>query len=122
VSARVFYQPPLRFVIFYAVMDRIRHLARLSVMRACGFSCLAVALVMMGTAFDPSASFRFGAVGMLVLAAALAVVGENYHRRRRIDETEVWIMLPEAERPPKEIARRLIVTAMRAELLEKAFW
>jgi Ca2+/Na+ antiporter len=103
-------------------MEQIRVLARLSVMRACGFACLAILMAMMGMAYDPSISFRAGAGGLLILAAVLWIRGETYHQRGRIDDSEVWIMLPEAERPPKEAARPLIVTAMREELLEKAHW
>jgi Ca2+/Na+ antiporter len=103
-------------------MDQIRDLARFSVLRASGFSVLAVALVMLGTAHDLAASFRYGAAGLLVLALALAYAGLSYHRRRRIEETEVWIMMAPEDRPPKEMARVVITRAMRAELLEKALW
>lgn len=104
-------------------MSKIRKLARLSVMRASGFSALAILMVMMGTAHDPVTSFKLGAVGMLILSAVLLYRGESYHRHiRRISDTEVWLMLRENERPPKDIARGLIVAAMRAELLQKSGW
>ncbi len=103
-------------------MERIRELARFSVLRAAGYSVLAIALVMAGTLYDPAASLRYGASGLLLLAGAFWLAASWYHHRKRIESTEVWIMLDPAERPPKEIARTLIIAAMRAELLEKALW
>lgn len=103
-------------------MDKISRLARLSVLRAGGFACLAILMVMMGTAHDPALSMKCGAGGMLVVSAIMLFVGQNYHKRKRIEETEVWIMLAEADRPPVAIARTLIVNAMRGELLEKSAW
>lgn len=103
-------------------MDKINRLARLSVLRAGGFACLAILMMMMGTAHDPALSLKCGAGGMLAVSAVMLFVGRNYHRRKRIEETEVWIMLGEAERPPIAVARTLIVNAMRDELLEKSAW
>lgn len=103
-------------------MDKITQLAQLSVLRASGFSGLAILMVMMGTASDPAASLRYGAMGLITLSSAMWLCAHRYPRRRRIDETEVWIMLTEAERPPIERARVLIVAAMREQLVEKARW
>jgi len=103
-------------------MERITQLARLSVLRAWGFSGLAILMVMMGTASDLAASFFFGASGALAVSAAMTVYGLTYHRRRRVEDTEVWIMLAEQERPARPVARMLIVTAMRDQLLDKAYW
>lgn len=103
-------------------MEEITRLARLSVLRASGFSGLAILMVMMGTAHDPSLSFRFGALGLLVLSAAMGLYASAYAYRRRVDETEVWIMLQPEKRPDKTIALRLIVAAMREQLVEKAQW
>ena len=79
-------------------------------------------MMMMGTLHNPAASLRFGAGSFLLLAIAMAIYALCYHRRRRIEETEVWIMLPVERRPSKEVARTLIVNAMRDQLLEKASW
>ncbi|KGF70192.1 hypothetical protein LL06_06545 [Hoeflea sp. BAL378] len=103
-------------------MDRINTLARLSVLRAGAFACLAILMMMMGTAHDPALSMKCGAGGMLAISAIMLVVGKNYHKRKRIEDTEVWIMLAKEERPPAGIARPLIINAMRLELLEKSAW
>ena len=101
-------------------MDRITELARLSVLRASGFAGLAIMMVIMGSLGDPPAAFRYGAMCLLMLSAAMGIYGYRYPRRRRIEETEVWIMLGAEERPEKQVARQLIVAAMRDQLLEKS--
>ena len=103
-------------------MEEIDRLARLSVLRASGFAGLAILMTMMGTAHDPAASMRFGATGLLILSAVMMVMARVYHRRRRIQDSEVWIMLAPENRPAPDIARRLIIEAMRRHLLEKALW
>ncbi len=79
-------------------------------------------MTMSGLLFDLSLACRMGAFFALALAFALQVRAVTYHRIKRIDETEVWILLDESLRPPKEAARRLIVQAMRVELTEKALY
>lgn len=101
-------------------MDRITQLARLSVLRASGFAGIAILMVTMGSLHDPSAALRYAAACVLVLSASMGIYGCRYDRRQRIEETEVWIMLRGEERPEKTVARRLIVTAMREQLLEKS--
>ncbi len=103
-------------------MDEITKLARYSVLRASGFAGIAIFLVMMTTAFEPLASFLFGALGLSLLAVTMTAYARYYHFRQRIDDTEVWIMLPKDHRPNRDIARRLIVNAMRDQLMEKAGW
>lgn len=101
---------------------RVRKLAELTVMKASGYACLAIATTMSGMAFAPALALRTGAVMLLALAVALEVTARRYHRIRRITESEVWNLIPSAERPDKERGRALIVPAMRAELHQKALW
>ncbi len=103
-------------------MPEIERLASLVVWRAFGFCWLAIGTTMSGLLFDLSLACRTGAFFAILLALVLQLRAATYHRIRRIDETEVWILLDERVRPPKEIARRLIVPAMRLELREKALY
>jgi hypothetical protein len=103
-------------------VEKITHLARFAVLRASGFTGIAILMVMMGTAHDMALSLRLGAAGFFILSFAMATCARLYHRRRRVEETEVWIMLPEADRPAKSVARTLIVDAMRQQLAQKALW
>lgn len=103
-------------------MPEIERLASLVVWRGFGFCWLAIGTTMSGLLFDVSLACRIGALLAIGLAIALQIRAETYHRIKRINETEVWILLDEHLRPPKEQARRLIVLAMRLELREKALY
>lgn len=103
-------------------MDRIRYLAAVSVLRGSGFACLAIVTAMSGVMFDPELAFLLGATLMLTLAIVLELKARTFHRVRRISETEVWVLLGDGNRPPKDEARRLIIAAMTRELHEKALW
>jgi hypothetical protein len=92
------------------------------VWRGFGFCWLAIAAAMSGLIFDLPLACRVGAVLALILALALQFRAETYHRIKYIKESEVWIMLGEDDRPSKEMARQLIVPAMRGELREKALY
>ena len=100
----------------------IERLASIVVWRAFGFCWLAIGTAMSGLLFDLSLACRIGALFALVIAFAFQLRAVTYHRIRRIDETEVWILLDEHLRPPKALARGLIVQAMRLELREKALY
>lgn len=101
-------------------MGQIRRLAAVVVWRGFGFAWLAIATAMSGLVFDLALACRIGALGGMIVALALELRAHLYPRIRRITATEVWILLPEADRPPREIARQLIIGAMREELRDKA--
>jgi hypothetical protein len=103
-------------------MQRINRLASIVVWRGFGFAWLAICTAMSGMIFDLALACRVGALLALVLALVMQFKAETYHRIKRITETEVWILLGEEARPSKDIARGLIVTAMRGELREKALY
>ncbi|MCG6121789.1 MAG: hypothetical protein MEP57_03650 [Microvirga sp.] len=103
-------------------MDRIGQLAALSVLRATGFATLAIGLAMATLAFDPALSLQVGGIFFLLLAVVMDYRARVYPRKRRIRESEVWIMLADDQRPPEALARRLIVPAMQRELREKGLW
>lgn len=103
-------------------MQEINRLASVVVWRGFGFSWLGIATAMSGLIFDLALAGRVGAILALVLALALQIKAETYHRIRYIKESEVWIMLANDTRPPEHIARRLIVPAMRDQLREKALY
>lgn len=103
-------------------MPEIERLASLVVWRGFGFCWLAIFMAMSGLLFDLALACRIGALLSVGLALVLQVRAETYHRIRRISETEVWILLDKRLRPSQEVARRLIVPAMRLELREKALY
>jgi hypothetical protein len=103
-------------------MAQIRRLASIVVWRGFGFCWLAIAAAMSGLIFDLSLACRIGALLGMAVALGLQLRAETYHRIKRIDSTEVWILMPKEARPTKEQARSLIVAAMRDELREKALY
>lgn len=103
-------------------MDIIGKLAAFSVLRATAFAALAICLSMFTLAFDPALALKVGGLGFLVLAGVMDFRAAFYPRKRRIRESEVWIMLDDDKRPPEELARRLIVPAMQRQLREKGLW
>lgn len=103
-------------------MERIRKLATHSVLRGTGFSVLAISLAMAALISVPVIALRVGGIGFLVLAVAMDLKAMIYPYKRRIRESEVWIMLEDHERPMESTARPLIVSAMQQELREKALW
>ncbi|HSF94506.1 MAG TPA: hypothetical protein VLA52_05720 [Thermohalobaculum sp.] len=103
-------------------MTQIERLASLVVWRGFGFSWLAIAMAMSGLVFDLSLACRIGSLMALVVALIFEMKAATYHRIKRISECEVWIMLADDARPPIEIARRIIVPAMRDQLREKALY
>jgi hypothetical protein len=103
-------------------MGQIRRIASIVVWRGFGFCWLAIAAAMSGLIFDLSLACRIGALLGIIVALGLQLKAETYHLVKRIDATEVWILLSEEARPSKEIARGLIVAAMRDELREKALY
>lgn len=103
-------------------MKRIQKLAAHSVLRGTGFAVLAITLAMAALISVPVIALRVGGIGFLILAVAMVLKATVYPRKRRIRESEVWIMLEDHERPVESTARPLIVTAMQQELREKALW
>jgi hypothetical protein len=94
-------------------MDRLRHLATVSVARASGFAGLAILCVMVGFAADVVQSFKVGGVLALIVSLALALKAA-WASRRPYKRTELWLMLEPAERPLAHVAQRLISGVLRA--------
>lgn len=102
-------------------MDHIRAIAYATVMRACGFGSLAIFCVMIGLSFAPRAAFQAG--GFLTTLMTLILIYKAWeaptksHRR-----TELWLYLPEDQRPPEGQAQWAVATAMRETYLTFARW
>lgn len=86
-------------------MEKIRQIAMLCVGRAVFFGGFAISLVMISFSFDLRLALRVGAILTLAMAALLLWFAFTAQRREP-RKTEVWMVLPEAERPENEHARR----------------
>ena len=81
-------------------MDRIEHLADLTVKRGCGFALLAIATVMLGLSYDLVLCFKSGAILEALHGAVLGILAykaPGWNHRA----TELWALLNKgADLPP----------------------
>jgi len=87
--------------------SRVRELALLSISRGCGFAGLAIICFMVGLAGYPRIALESGAILMMAVAAVL-IVKADLSVSRPYKHTELWILLPPAERPRAEFAQQII--------------
>lgn len=100
--------------------EHVRRYAFLSVARGCGFGALTILTAMVGSAFDLSLVLRVGGFGFLLMCFVLIF------KALRVDavpmkQTEVWIMMNPAERPPEKLAAVWIAAARREALYRFAY-
>lgn len=100
-------------------MDAIENAAFISIGRACGFAGLAVFCVVFGLMFDPVLAARAGGLISLLIAATLSVYA-HFARTRHYKRTEVWLILRKEERPPENIAQRIIGEVLRVTYIRFA--
>ena len=102
-------------------MELMRRIAYETVLRACGFACLAIFCIMIGLSFDPHACFQAGAFLTLLMTIVLLAKAHGAPRKdhRRM---ELWLYLPEEHRPPADHAQWASATVMRETYLTFARW
>ncbi len=93
-------------------MDAIENAAYVSVGRACGFAGLAIFCLLAGLSFDPVLATETGGKACLVVTAVLVFKGVRapflpYAR------TELWLILPKDQQPPKSVAQKVVGTTLR---------
>jgi hypothetical protein len=95
-----------------AAMDKLEHLAELSVARGCGYGGLAILTFMVGLSWDMVLATKVGGLLVLLVSMILVVKAElspiRPHRR-----TELWLMLDHGDRPNEAIAQRVIGAVLR---------
>ncbi len=93
-------------------MDAIENAAYVSVGRACGFAGLGVFCLMFGLSFDPALAARTG--GGLCLLVTLILGGYAWWAPLRpYQRTETWLMIPEDQRPPADVAQQIVGETLR---------
>lgn len=97
----------------------IEEKAKISVARGCGFACLAIVCLMVGSSINLSLSFQIGGLGLLIMSAIL-ILKHSRLATTSFKRTEVWIMLSKEERPDEATARRLIGEILGRTYLEFA--
>jgi hypothetical protein len=98
------------------MLQRIEHVAHVSVARACGFASLAILTFMVGLSADMLSSLKVGGILSLILCFTL-LVKARLASRRSYKQTELWLMLPAHDRPHSAIAQQVIGTVLRETFL-----
>lgn len=98
-------------------MEAIERAAFTSIGRACGFAGLAVITLMLGLSFEPVLALRIGGYGGFGVTAILLLYAFTA-RIRPYKRTETWLLIPKDQRPPADIAQRVIGNHLR----EAYFW
>lgn len=101
------------------MIERIEHLAHVSVARGCGFVALGIMTFFIGMSGDLVVAFK-SAGYLSLLACAVLLLRGGLARSQPYRRTELWIMLKPAERPPEAVAQQLIGTALREVYLHFA--
>ncbi len=100
--------------------ELLQRTAHLSVSRGCGFGLLAIVTAMMGLANDLPLALRWGGISMLLMCFVLLLkAARAYHVPYR--STEVWILIPDNQRPPEAFAAAMIAEARREACLAYAY-
>jgi len=102
-------------------MDRMRQVAFQIVLRACLFSALAIFCLMVGLSYDLRLSFQTGGV-LTLLMAVILVIKAIEARTKSYRKTEMWLLIPKDQRPPKAYAQRVSSTILRETYLSFALW
>jgi hypothetical protein len=102
-------------------MEHMRRIAYETVMRACGFGCLAIFCVMIGMSFEPRAAFQAGGTLTMMMAGVLIykareALTKDYRR------TEMWLYIEKDLRPPEAQAQWASSTVLRETYLTFALW
>lgn len=102
-------------------MDRIRHLALLSISRGCAFAGIAIVTLMVGLSYDPVMMTQAGAISLTIAAVVLRLFAMAAPRRNP-RRTEIWIMLDPGDVPPADVAQRVIGKALAEIYLLFSRW
>jgi hypothetical protein len=91
-------------------MQAIRQVAFMSTARGCGFASLAIVTAVFGFLDTPAFALKLGGV-FLLLSTAILILKAWRAPAVPYKRTEVWLLLPEDQRPNKAFAQEMIVAA-----------
>jgi len=102
-------------------MEHMRRIAFETVLRACGFGSLAIFCIMIGMSFQPRLAFQAGGF-LTMLMAGILMLKAYEARTKNYRKTELWLYLPEDQRPPEATAQWASSTVLRETYLTFARW
>src|SRR5262245_6744645 len=102
-------------------MEHMRRIAYETVLRACGFACLAIFCVMIGMSFNPRLAFQAGGFLTTIMAFVL-ILKSREALTKDYRKTEMWLYLEKDFRPPEAYAQWASATVLRDTYLTFALW
>jgi hypothetical protein len=102
-------------------MEHMRQVAYETVLRACGFGCLAIFCVMIGMSFDPRLAFQAGGFLTTIMAFVL-ILKSREALTKDYRKTEMWLYIDKEFRPPEAYAQWASSTILRDTYLTFAMW
>ncbi|MGD9925457.1 MAG: hypothetical protein AB7L90_10900 [Hyphomicrobiaceae bacterium] len=94
------------------MIERIEHLAHVTVARGCGFAALAILTFFIGMLGELATAFKCAGY-LSMLACTVLLLKAGLARLQPYRRTELWLMLKPTERPPTAVAQQLIGTTLR---------
>jgi hypothetical protein len=102
-------------------MEHMRQVAYETVLRACGFGCLAIFCVMIGMSFDPRLAFQAGGF-LTTIMAFILILKSREALSKDYRKTEMWLYIDKQFRPPEAYAQWASSTILRDTYLTFAMW
>jgi hypothetical protein len=102
-------------------MEHMRRIAYETVLRACGFGCLAIFCVMIGMSFSPRLAFQAGGF-LTTMMAFILILKAREALTKDYRKTEMWLYLEKDFRPPEAYAQWASATVLRDTYLTFALW
>lgn len=102
-------------------MEHMRRVAYETVLRACGFACLAIFCVMVGMSFNPRLAFQAGGF-LTTIMAFILILKSREALTKDYRKTEMWLYIDKQYRPPEAYAQWASSTILRDTYLTFAFW
>ena len=102
-------------------MEHMRQIAYETVLRACGFGCLAIFCVMVGMSFDPRLAFQAGGF-LTTIMAFILILKSREALTKDYRRTEMWLYVEKDFRPPEAYAQWATSTVLRDTYLTFALW
>jgi hypothetical protein len=94
------------------VFERIEELAHLSVGRGCGFAAIAILTCVVGLSDNMELALRCG--GYFSLLTCMILLLKAWHADGKpYRHTELWLMIPKADRPQAAVAQAMISRCLR---------
>lgn len=101
------------------MFQQIEDLALFSVARGCGFAAIAILTVVVGLSDNMELALRCGGLFSMLTCLVLLLKARNA-RSKPYKSTELWLLIPKADRPTAAVAQDLISRCLRGAYIHFA--